>query len=153
DRVRPHLGSIDALKRERMERLHLVISRARNPVVTCPGCAQPTYVFGDGKPGSCRYCLYHSGGEVAAETYLTAVLGLSPHGVHEDWHWPLYECVECGIPAFVGGVTIMGASDGTTTYACFACGYACASGELERCDGCSNMARYRGYRETWCTSC
>jgi hypothetical protein len=138
DLVRVRLGTIKVLIRERMNSLKPELDGAPYPVLTCPGCSQPAYILGDGEPGRCVYCLHHPIGEAAADDYVSSVLRLSSYEIgKEGGIWPVHDCINCDTEAFVEGVLPVDATgDDGTVYACFACGYSCTDGDIERCHRC-----------------
>ncbi len=155
DLVRVRLGTIKALIRERMNSLGPELDRAPYPVLTCPGCSQPTYVLGDGEPGRCVYCLHHPFGEAAADEYVSSVLGMNSYVVGTDGgSWPVHDCVNCSAEAFVAGVLAVDRTDDDgTVYTCFACGYSCTDGDIDQCHRCGVLTYRRGDGLTVCEQC
>ena len=118
-------------------------------VVTCPSCAQPTFV-----PGicDCRFCFYSSSGQEAAEEYVWSVLGESEYEAAKGrTSWSLHTCPECDEEAFVGGITDHRKPN--LYWCCFAEGWALHYSEVSECERCGRLASHGWDDFIFCDDC
>ena len=103
------------------------------------------------------YCLHHPSGEAAAGEYVSSVLRVmsSYDAGMGGGTWPVHHCVYCSAEALVADVLPVGGTggDGTTVYACFACGYSCTDGDIGPCERCGVLTDRLEDGFTMCEEC
>lgn len=145
DRIRGGLAEIESLVNERMTSLSLALSQ-QHFVVTCPECSRSALTLDD----SCRclFCLYEATPEVAANEYVSKVLGISEYThVKDGGIWPVVECPSCSRVALVEDVTDSvtfesGSAEGREAFKSSVCFAGCEGwtfGELGSCLKCGQL--------------
>jgi hypothetical protein len=134
--IRRGLGDLEAFVSKRWKTIKAEVEGQSKvtAIMTCPDCMQEALILDDGT--KCLFCGYAAEGGVAAEAFVSRVLGLSKYRVMKDGgEWPVSECPECG-----GSLVDLGAGGHqhpTTQYVCFSCGDTWQDGALTSCSHCS----------------
>ena len=136
------LGEIKAFVAERLATLKAELDAAELLLV-CPRCLQGCLTVLDG--GKCLFCWWNpDDSEAAADEYVVGVLNLSSYAVIKDGgEWPVTECPECEVRAFVEGAVVTGGQMTKTggsysdpDFLCFNCGFHCSYDLVDRCSSC-----------------
>ncbi|BBH16426.1 hypothetical protein Back2_07130 [Nocardioides baekrokdamisoli] len=136
------LGEIKAFVAERLATLKSELD-ASDLLLVCPRCSQACLTVPDGT--KCLFCWWSPDDpEAAAAEYVVGVLNLSSYEVIKDGgEWPVTECPECEVQAFVEGAAVvdgevkrLSAPDSDPDFVCFNCGFHCSHGYIDRCSSC-----------------
>lgn len=99
-------------------------------VLTCPACQQEALTIDDGD--ECLFCGYKAEGAVAANDYVTNIMGLDRFRFEKDGGvWPVGFCPDCDWQACVDA--------DSAGYLCFGCGSRWQQGELDECGRCGRF--------------
>jgi hypothetical protein len=148
DSLRAGLQAIEGFVEVRLDSLKSFLETLE-VVVTCPSCAQPSFV-----PGmcDCRFCFFSATGTEAAEEYLWSVLGESAYEAAKGrTGWSLHICPECGEEALVGGV--IDHRRPNTYWCCFTEGWALHYSEMNECERCGMLASFGVDDMILCDAC
>lgn len=135
-RIRKTLSDFEHFVEKRWKAIRKKVSRATTAVVTCPSCSQEAALLGDGI--SCIFCGHRSEAKVAADEYITMVLGENFYTlVKEGGEWPCYSCPTCENETMVDQ-GLSGIQFPQKQFICFSCGEAWEEGQLDYCGSCGN---------------
>jgi len=119
-------------------------------VVQCPYCDQESLVLDQDKIAhegfvKCAVCIVQADPETAAFDYVQNILGCSHYGSFKDGdEFPLRNCPECGLNAFVG------ANDG---YICFNCCETSSVDSTNECSYCGEIYFLKADDLGFCDNC